>query len=321
MAKRAGSASPPDSDVESKIDRLYQAPLADFVRVRQQLAAELRDAGQRDAAARVKTLTKPSATAWAVNQTWWRARDAVEAMLAAGAAVRETQAAAFRGKHADLRTALAERQRAIEAVADVAVEALAAEGGVSDAFRRRIVGTLEAIATTGAPADEPLGRFTTDRTSTGLDVLGALAAGVPALKVVPRPAPPAPSPAPATRRSGSARSDEEERAARAEAERVARERREQARADLDERERALRTAEQAVQRATFAEREARAAQDAAVARVAQLEDELRAARDTVTATRRALSEATARLRRDTAALEGAAGDVRAARKRLDASHS
>jgi hypothetical protein len=49
-------------------DRLYAAPLEDFVAERTRLAKELRAAGDRDAAAEVARLPKPTAPAWALNR-------------------------------------------------------------------------------------------------------------------------------------------------------------------------------------------------------------------------------------------------------------
>lgn len=51
-----------------RIDELYKLPLDEFTPARDALAAELRSAGDRDGAARVKKLRKPSLSAWAVNQ-------------------------------------------------------------------------------------------------------------------------------------------------------------------------------------------------------------------------------------------------------------
>jgi hypothetical protein len=57
-------AEPPAAETE----RLYALPLEDFVRERDEFAKRLRSEGDRDAAAAVKALKKPSIAAWAVNQ-------------------------------------------------------------------------------------------------------------------------------------------------------------------------------------------------------------------------------------------------------------
>jgi len=51
-----------------EIDRLYALPLEEFTSERDELAKRLRKDGDRDAAAAVKALKKPSVAAWAVNQ-------------------------------------------------------------------------------------------------------------------------------------------------------------------------------------------------------------------------------------------------------------
>jgi hypothetical protein len=50
------------------IDRLYSLPLEEFTGERDALAKRLRKEGDRDSAAEVKALKKPSVAAWAVNQ-------------------------------------------------------------------------------------------------------------------------------------------------------------------------------------------------------------------------------------------------------------
>ena len=50
------------------IDRLYALPLEEFTHERDELAKQLRKAGEREAADAVKALKKPSVAAWAVNQ-------------------------------------------------------------------------------------------------------------------------------------------------------------------------------------------------------------------------------------------------------------
>ncbi|MBW3608417.1 MAG: hypothetical protein KY463_08680 [Actinobacteria bacterium] len=56
------------SDTDESVDRLYGLPLDEFTQARNQLAQELKRAGDEEGAARVKKLQKPSVSAWAVNQ-------------------------------------------------------------------------------------------------------------------------------------------------------------------------------------------------------------------------------------------------------------
>ncbi len=81
--------------VMETIDRLYGLPLAEFTRARDLAERELRTAGQRDDAERVKALRKPTVAAAAVNRLVREHRDEVERFLRAAAALRDAQ---FSGK-------------------------------------------------------------------------------------------------------------------------------------------------------------------------------------------------------------------------------
>ncbi|MGH9333009.1 MAG: hypothetical protein ACRD21_04585, partial [Vicinamibacteria bacterium] len=59
------------ASLDEELDRLYQVPLGDLVRARNDLAAALKKSGDGAAAERVKEISKPSASAWAVNQLYW----------------------------------------------------------------------------------------------------------------------------------------------------------------------------------------------------------------------------------------------------------
>jgi hypothetical protein len=73
-------------------DPLYAAPLEEFVAERSRLAKELRAAGDRDAAAEVAKLPKPTAPAWALNRFAREQPDAVGKWLDVAAALREASA-------------------------------------------------------------------------------------------------------------------------------------------------------------------------------------------------------------------------------------
>jgi hypothetical protein len=63
------------------IDRLYALPLDEFTSERDDLAKRLRKEGDRDSAAAVKALRKPSVPAWAINQVRRDRPDDVRALL------------------------------------------------------------------------------------------------------------------------------------------------------------------------------------------------------------------------------------------------
>jgi hypothetical protein len=77
--------------LDKVIDRLYALEPSEFVRARDEAARELRVAGLRAEAARVKELRRPSAAAGAVNRLVRTHRRDVERFLGAAAALRKAQ--------------------------------------------------------------------------------------------------------------------------------------------------------------------------------------------------------------------------------------
>ena len=68
---------------------LYGLPLEEFVAARDQAARAARKAGDREAAAELAALRKPTVAAWAVNQLSRQHRGGVEALIAAAEAIRK----------------------------------------------------------------------------------------------------------------------------------------------------------------------------------------------------------------------------------------
>ena len=95
--------------IDEIIDRLYGLPLAEFTAARNEAARELRKAGEREAAERVKALRKPTAAAGAVNRLVREQRGEVEQFLQAAVALRDAQ---FSGK-GDLATATRQEHEAL----------------------------------------------------------------------------------------------------------------------------------------------------------------------------------------------------------------
>ena len=56
------------------LEPLYRAPLAAWVAERKALAATVKAAGDRDGAAAIGKLPRPTPAAWAANQLWFHAR-------------------------------------------------------------------------------------------------------------------------------------------------------------------------------------------------------------------------------------------------------
>jgi len=281
------------------IDHLFQLPLEQFVAERNALASSLRKTGRRDEADRAKALEKPSATAWAVNQVWWTDRARFEAMLTAGARLRDAHQALRDGKAPDLRALIEARQAAVNALAEAAVGTLGGPAEVSPVMRDRIVGTFEAIATSGVPGSAVLGRLTSDLRSTGLDVLSALAGSLGGAKTAVERAPAAAGPRLVRgARSGASRAHDknassqeaapeaEARARRAEEAKAA-----DAKAALTAAHAALKEAESGALEAINTEAAAKATLASASTRIKELETALDGARDEERAARRAAAEA------------------------------
>jgi hypothetical protein len=163
------------SKIDAEIDALFQLPLAEFTSARNELAARLKKAGRADDSVRVKALAKATATAWAVNQLYWRDRKDVEHLLALSAKVRK----AHTGGSEDLRELLEERRELVSELAGRA-EAILREGehaATPDAMRRIAI-TLESLASWGHTEGAPqAGRLTSDLEPLGFDGLAALMGG------------------------------------------------------------------------------------------------------------------------------------------------
>lgn len=160
----------------SDIDALFQLPPADFTAARNALAAKLKKAGKADEADRVKALQKPSISAWAVNQLFWRHRKAWDRLIASGEQFKAAQAAQLAGKKADMRAPLEARREALAALTTTASTLLRDSGSsASPDILRRVTTTLEALATYGAHPDAPpAGRLTDDVDPPGFEALAAL---------------------------------------------------------------------------------------------------------------------------------------------------
>jgi hypothetical protein len=268
-------------DYEDEVDRLYAAEPGDFVAERKRLAAALRKEGRKSEAARVLELRKPTGPAWAINQLVRRQREDVDALLAAGAALEQAQAALLGGDRAGFAEARRREQDAVKRLRRSAAQALGDRA--TDATLDRVAATLDAAAVTAAGREQlAQGRLVAEVEPQGFEAFAGLAAAGPSRA---RPAPRAKAAgerarktpgrpagdggAAARRKAAVARASEELEAARARAAELSAERR---------------RAERAVQ---AARKELEAAERSA----AQLEADEEAAAGAVDAARRALEEA------------------------------
>jgi hypothetical protein len=161
---------------EDEIDALFQLSPPQFVAARNALATQLKKAGRDDVAARVKSLPKPSISAWTVNQLYWKHRAAFEKLLANGERFRQAQVSRLAGKNADIHKLLNERREELSAMARLAAEILQRSSGAAPAgVMRRVTASLEALSAYGTLEGAPrAGRLVEDVDPPGFDALAAL---------------------------------------------------------------------------------------------------------------------------------------------------
>lgn len=137
------------------LDALYALSPEEFTAARDRLAASLRSAGDRDDAAEVKKLRRPTVTAWALNQLVRAEPDRVRELVEAGDALRAAQRRAASGtKDSGFRDATARRRELVQALTRAASEILAGRGGAGG--EEEIARTLETASVDAAAAEEVL---------------------------------------------------------------------------------------------------------------------------------------------------------------------
>lgn len=168
-------------NLEEELDQLYAREPAQFVAERDRLVRELRKADHRKEAEQVKSLRKPSISAWTINQLARQERRDVDLLLDAGHRLREAQQGLLAG--AD-RKGLDEARRtqrdALASLRQVARRILAEASHGSEATLDRMMGTLQAAAVSSEGRELlARGRLTGDIEATGFELLAPLAEDVP----------------------------------------------------------------------------------------------------------------------------------------------
>jgi hypothetical protein len=156
------------ADLQDGLDRLYGAPLEDFIAERTRLAKELRGEGDRETAEDVGKLAKPTAAAWALNHVAREEPEAVEDWLDAARALREASAAPAEGD--ELRDAIAAHREATVRLTNVARDRAEPTGKPLSAAMVERVRALLRSATSDEDALERLraGRVTEEPASAEL---------------------------------------------------------------------------------------------------------------------------------------------------------
>src|SRR5882724_1090228 len=186
MVKNIGT-----SQFEEDVDALFTLPLSEFTGARNALAARLKKTGHADEANQAKALVKPSISAWAVNQLYWRRREIFDQLMSTGQRFRKAQTAK---KVAGIHEVLDARRAALAQLSDLTTTLLQDAGhNPSPEPVHRITTTLEALSVYASlPGGPRAGRLTQDIDPPGFDSLASLmsGAGMPKLTLVPKaPAP------------------------------------------------------------------------------------------------------------------------------------
>lgn len=209
-------------------DELYALPLADFTPARDTMVKERKaskDAADKELAARIRALRKPSVAAWVVNLLVRREGAQVDQVLQVGVALREAQASL----DGDELRALTRQRRQLTSAVTTQARRLAREEGlkVTEAVADQVEATLTAAMVDEAAARAVRsGLLVAALKATGvgeLDVAGAIAAPEAfGFEAAPREAAPMPRPelhvVPDPEADTKARQAAEERLAAAEAE-------------------------------------------------------------------------------------------------------
>ena len=178
-SNRAGKENETRGKLEDNVDGLFRLPLADFIAARKTLAARLKQVGRGNEADRVKALVKPSISAWAVNQLYWKHREAFDRLIATGQRFRKAQTSGLAGKVAEMRGALDARREALSDLAHLATALLSDAGHNPTSYTmRRITTTLEGMSAYASLPDAPsFGRLTHDVDPPGFESLASLIPG------------------------------------------------------------------------------------------------------------------------------------------------
>jgi hypothetical protein len=163
------------ADLSGDIDALYQGPLNEFTASRNALEKRVKAEQGKEAGAAIKALEKPSVSAWAVNQLYWRHRTEFDRLLRTGDDLRASQQKRMAGRDVDVNAAIDARREALSKLMGRAATILEEGGTVSDDIRQRVGQTLEALSVYGTSDGAPRpGRMTGDVQPPGFAALAAL---------------------------------------------------------------------------------------------------------------------------------------------------
>jgi hypothetical protein len=168
---------------DEELDRLYGAPLGDFVAVRNELARGLRAEGRKEEADELAALKKPAVPVWVVNQLAREERRDVDLLLDVGHRLRAAQGETDPEKARKAFDSAREAEReALRRLTKAAAGLLAQEQGTAgQAMLDRVASTLRAAAVTEEGRELlARGRLTEELTTTGFELAAGLTPKAPA---------------------------------------------------------------------------------------------------------------------------------------------
>jgi hypothetical protein len=276
---------PTQVGLDQVADELYGLPVDQFTEVRNARAKELSSAGDRDTAAQVRKLRKPSQAAWIANSLARQHPEEIKKLLDLGKDLRRAQ---DRSQGSDLRRLSSSRQDLVQRLLRLVVDDAKA-AGVSFApdAQRQLVATLEAaMANESAGIALKAGRLTEALSYIGF---GGASESEPASST--------------TRRLTKKRQKpSSEQSTAADTRREA----------LEEAEKGLTSAQSALDSANVALDQARNHHESAKVRRREAAEELRKAEQSVKVSTRELEKALARRKRESEAVRAANSQLRAA---------
>ena len=165
-----------EAETSEEVDGLFELPLDEFTAARNELAKQLKQNGDAEAAEQVRQIPKPSVAAWAVNQLARHERELMRSLLNVGARLRSAQERSLKGERTadELRAAQSEERDVIRRLTRAA-EPLLRDGGraASGPTLERISSILRAAAVSNPPALRS-GRLSGDVEVTGFDAFAGL---------------------------------------------------------------------------------------------------------------------------------------------------
>lgn len=135
-------------------DQLYRVPPDQFTAARNALATLVRKEGRKAEADEIKKMRRPSLTAWALNRVARQEPELLEAVLAAGADLRDAMEKAVGGDASGLREAQAGQRQAVDAAVGAGSRVLEQAGhAATETARQRMSGTLHAAVVDDSVAE------------------------------------------------------------------------------------------------------------------------------------------------------------------------